>query len=162
VTVGLGAGGTLSFTYVGHAGTTAQVLFDVTGYFTPDATGATYHSLPPDRLLDTRSGMGGVTGPIPSKSARTFQVTGGVVPTGAIAVTGNLTVVGQTGAGYLFIGPAADNNPASSTLNFPAGDTRANAVTVGLGAGGTLSFTYVGHAGTTAQVLFDVTGYFTP
>jgi hypothetical protein len=35
VTVGLGAGGTLSFTYVGHAGTTAQVLFDVTGYFTP-------------------------------------------------------------------------------------------------------------------------------
>jgi hypothetical protein len=161
VTVGLGTGGKLSFTFVGHAGAHAHVIFDVTGYFTPNNTGATYHALTPARLLNTRDGTGGITGPIAIHSPKTFQVTGGVVPTGAVAVTGNLTVTGQTGAGYLFIGPVATVNPTSSTLNFPVGDNRANAVTVGLGAGGTLSFTYVAHAGSVAHVIFDVTGYFT-
>jgi hypothetical protein len=54
------------------------------------------------------------------------------------------------------------NNPTSSTLNFPMNDDRANAVTVVLG-GGTLSITYAAAtSGPTAQVIFDVTGYFTP
>ena len=42
-------------------------------------------------------------------------------------------------------------------------DDRANAVTVALGAGGTLSPTYAAPTlGPTAQVILDVTGYFTP
>ena len=69
----------------------------------------------------------------------------------------------QTSRGYLFIGPTAMNNPTSSTLNFPFGDTRANGVTVALGTGGTLSVTYAAPTtGPTAQVIFDVTGYFAP
>jgi hypothetical protein len=85
----------------------------------------------------------------------------GVVPTSAVAVTGNLTVTGQTSGGYLFIGPVATNDPTSSTLNFPVGDDRANGVDVALGAGGTLGVTFVAPApGPTAQVIFDVTGYF--
>jgi hypothetical protein len=76
-------------------------------------------------------------------------------------VTGNLTVTDQTAPGFLYLGPVAMNNPTSSTLNFPLGDTRANAVTVALWAGGTLSATYAAPTlGPTAQVLFDVTGYF--
>jgi len=71
-------------------------------------------------------------------------------------------VTQQTALGYLYIGPNATNNPTSSTLNFPLGDDRANAVTVALGGGGTLSVTYVAVPGATAQVIFDVTGYFTP
>ncbi len=51
----------------------------------------------------------------------------GGVPTGANAITGNLTVTGQTSGGYLFAGPDAADNPTSSTLNFPVGDDRANA-----------------------------------
>jgi hypothetical protein len=164
VTVALGSGGTLSVTYAAPTlGPTAQVIFDVTGYFTPDTSGATYHALTPTRLLDTRSNSG-LSGPFGSHVARTFQVSGyGGVPSGAIAVTGNLTVTQQTSAGYLFIGPVATNNPTSSTLNFPVGDDRANAVTVALGTGGTLSVTYAAATlGPTAQVIFDVTGYFTP
>jgi hypothetical protein len=163
VTVALGAGGTLSVTYAAATfGPTAQVIFDVTGYFTPDAGGARYVALDPTRLLDTRSNSG-LSGPSASHLARTFQVTGGVVPANATAVTGNLTVTQQTSAGFLYIGPVAMNNPTSSTLNFPVGDDRANAVTVALGAGGTLSVTYAaGTLGPTAQVIFDVTGYFTP
>jgi hypothetical protein len=163
VTVALGAGGKLSVTYAAPTlGPTAQVIFDVTGYFVPDTSGATYVPLNPTRLLDTRSNTG-LTGPSSSHVARPFAVTGGVVPANAVAVTGNLTVTQQTSAGFLFIGPVAMNNPTSSTLNFPVGDDRANAVTVALGTGGTLSVTYAASTlGPTAHVLFDVTGYFMP
>jgi serine protease inhibitor ecotin len=164
VTVALGDGGILGITYVSpNAGTTAHAIFDVTGYFVPDTSGATYVPLNPARILDTRSGNG-LSGPFSSHAGRTFGVTGrGGVPSNATAVTGNLTVTGQTSSGYLFIGPAATENPTSSTLNFPQGDDRANAVTVALGAGGTLSVTFVApSAGPIAHVIFDVTGYFVP
>jgi hypothetical protein len=164
VTVAIGSGGTLSATFVAPApGPTAHVIFDVTGYFTPDASGATYVPLNPSRILDTRSGTG-LNGPFSSHAARTFGVTGhDGVPSSAIAVTGNLTVTAQTSSGYLFIGPNPTNDPTSSTLNFPVGDDRANGVTVALGAGGTLSVTFVAPApGPTTHVIFDVTGYFGP
>jgi FtsP/CotA-like multicopper oxidase with cupredoxin domain len=166
VTVALGEGinsplGSLSATYVGSGPGTAHVIFDVTGYFTPDMTGATYVPLNPTRILDTRSGAG-LSNPFSSHVARPFGVVGaGVAPANATAVTGNLTVTGQTSPGYLFIGPVAMNNPTSSTLNFPVGDDRANGATVALGAG-SLSVTFVGASpSATAQVIFDVTGYFT-
>jgi glucose/arabinose dehydrogenase len=162
VTVALSGTGRLSVTYQAPAGKTAQVIFDVTGYFVPDASGATYHPLAPTRLLDTRSGNG-LSGAFQANHARIFQVTGrGGVPANAVAVTGNLTVTGQTGAGLLFIGPNATNTPTSSTLNFPLGDNRANGVTVALSGTGRLSVTYQAPAGKTAQVIFDVTGYFAP
>jgi hypothetical protein len=163
VTVALSTGGALSVTYAASTlGPTAQVIFDVTGYFVPNMSGATYIPLNPARLLDTRNGTG-LAGPSSSHVARTFQVTGSGVPAGVYAVTGNLTVTQQTSAGFLFIGPVAMNNPTSSTLNFPLGDDRANAVTVALGTGGTLRVTYAASTlGPTAQVIFDVTGYFVP
>jgi hypothetical protein len=164
ITVALGAGGTLSATYAAPtAGPTAQVVFDVTGYFTPDATGATYQALTPNRLLDSRDGYWiGLAGAFSSHAARTFGVAGrGDVPAGAIAVTGNLTVTNQTAGGFLYLGPVAMNDPTNSTLNFPVGDDRANAVTVALGGGGTLSATFAASTpGPTADVILDVTGYF--
>ncbi|HEX7430639.1 MAG TPA: hypothetical protein VF293_00470, partial [Candidatus Limnocylindrales bacterium] len=145
------------------SGPTAQVIFDVTGYFTPDMTGAKYVPLTPARILDTRNGTG-LSGAFSSHVARTFTVRGhGGVPSNATAITGNLTVTQQTSLGFLAIGPLAQNNPTSSTLNFPMNDDRANAVTVALSSSGTLSITYAAAtSGPTAQVIFDVTGYFTP
>ncbi len=139
------------------------LIFDVTGYFTPDNTGATFHALTPARLLDSRIGTGGISGAIAEHSAVSFQVTGvGGVPANATAVTGNLTVTGQTSNGYLFLSPVGANDPTSSTLNFPAADDRANAVTVGLDGAGKLWVTFVAPTvGKTTDVLFDVTGYFT-
>ena len=164
VTVALSGGGTLSVTYVSPtSGKSANVIFDVTGYFTP-AGGSAYVPLTPSRILDTRNGTGGITGQIGSHSAQGFQVTGaGGVPANATAVTGNLTVTGQTSAGYLYLGPNATDNPTSSTLNFPLGDDRANGVTVALSGVGTLSVTYVAPTpGKATYVIFDVTGYFAP
>jgi hypothetical protein len=158
VTLALGAGGTLSAT-LAPAGST-DLIFDVTGYFVPDASGATYVSLSPARLLDSRFGNG-LSGKFNAGVPRTFQVTGrGGVPSTATAVTGNLTVTNQSAAGYVFLGPAPVASPTSSTLNFPLGDSRANGVTLALGAGGTLSAT-LAPAGST-DLIFDVTGYFVP
>ena len=161
VTVALGPGGTLSATYVARSAATAQVIFDVTGYFAPGRGGASFSSLAPSRILDSRIGVG-LSGPLHSSLARTFQVSGqGGVLAGASAVTGNLTVTRQTSAGSVFLGPNPTNSPATSTLNFPIGDNRANGVTVALGAGGTLSATFVGAGSSaTVDIVFDVTGYF--
>ena len=140
-----------------------------TGLGTPNGVGAfkltssTYHALTPSRLLDTRNGTGGIWGPVGEHAAQTFQVTGGIVPAGATAVTGNLTVTGQNSNGYLYIGPNPTNNPTSSTLNFPIADDRANGVTVALSGTGSLSFTFVAPTpGQSTQAIFDVTGYFMP
>jgi hypothetical protein len=130
--------------------------------FTVAPAPGSYVPLTPTRILDTRNGTG-LSGTFSNHVARTLQVTGGSsgVPLNATAITGNLTVTAQTSAGYLYAGPIAMNNPTSSTLNFPVGDDRANAVIVGLSGGGALSITYVGSASvSSAHVIFDVTGYF--
>ncbi|MGZ6265307.1 MAG: hypothetical protein ACXWN4_00180, partial [Candidatus Limnocylindrales bacterium] len=75
----------------------------------------------------------------------------------------NLTVTQQTAMGFLYVGPMAINNPTSSTLNFPLGDDRANAVTVALGPNDWLAITFVAPSnGPTAHVILDVTGCFMP
>jgi hypothetical protein len=165
VTVALSATGTLSATFNGPtAGHSTHLIFDVTGYFVPDDSGATFVPLPPARLLDTRNGTGGLPGPFVKGIPQTFQVTGlGMVPDEATAVTGNLTATGMTAAGFVFLGPEPDATPGSSTLNFPIGDNRANGVTVALGDDGSLSATFDGAAtGNTTHLVFDVTGYFVP
>ena len=84
------------------------------------------------------------------------------VPAGAVAVTGNVTIVGQTRVGYVTIAPSLTSGvqPSTSTINFPLGDIRANGITVSLGAGGKLDAMYwsSGGASDEVNVIFDVTG----
>ncbi|TAM57091.1 MAG: hypothetical protein EPN50_09485 [Chloroflexota bacterium] len=163
VTTPLGLGGTLSATYVGGgAASSTQLVFDVTGYFVPALAGTTYTPLPPARILDTRSSLG-LAGPFVAGVPRAFAVAGrGGVPDGAVAVTGNLTVVGQNAAGYVSLTTQSTSTPGTSTLNFPLGDIRANGVTMALGTGadlGKIWATFIsGSPGTTTQLVFDVTG----
>ncbi len=162
ITVPLGADGTLSATFKGASGATTALVFDVTGYFLAGTDGASYVPLSPSRLLDTRVDNG-LSGAFKSGVARTFQVAGrGGVPEDAVAVTGNLTVTRQTSSGYISLTPVPTNSPKTSTLNFPLTDTRANGITVPLGADGTLSATFKGASGATTALVFDVTGYFLP
>jgi serine protease inhibitor ecotin len=160
VTVALRDDGTLSATFGGPAGSSTHLVFDVTGYFISDDSGAKFVSLTPARLLDSRFGNG-LSGLFIRNVPRSFQVTGrGGVPVTATAVTGNLTTTGSNKAGWAYLGPDPLSNPPSSTLNWPAGDNRANGVTVDLGNTGMLSATLGGPAGITSHFVFDVTGYF--
>jgi hypothetical protein len=79
------------------------------------------------------------------------------VPADADAVVLNATVTGTTGSSYLTVWPAGQTQPLASSLNWGAGKTIANAVTVKVGSGGQVS---VLNAAASTHVIFDVVGYF--
>ena len=125
-------------------------------------SGATYHPLTPARLLDTRSGVG-LSGKLVANTPATFGVSGrGGVPAGATGVTGNLTVTGSSAGWAVYLGPAPVASPTSSTINFTKGQVLANGLTVALSTAGALSATYMSTTGATTDLVFDVTGFFTP
>jgi hypothetical protein len=171
VTMGLDPDGKLSAVFRSStAGATVDLIFDITGYFLPDASGATYHALAPGRVLDTRAGTGhiGLAGKFKTKTVRTISVAGvkglgwasALVPANAVAVTGNLTVTNATSDGFLAIGPTVSSSPSTSTLNTRKGRNTANGVTVALKSG-KVQAVWVGAAGSSADVLLDITGFFT-
>lgn len=125
----------------------------------PASTGA-YTPLKAARVLDTRSRNGVTTmTPIGAGGTVTVQVTGrsGVPTSGVSAVVLNVTVTSPTEAGYLTVYPTEQARPATSSINFVHGSTRANLVTVPLGAGGKVSiFNGVG----TTHAIADVQGYY--
>ena len=157
--------GAIGATWVGAAGSSAHVVFDVTGYFvmTPapavPKSGNFESGDMPIRALDTRVGTG-LAGSFAANTTRTLSVDLPDTHDGATAVTGNLTVVGATAAGYVSIGPTAADVKATSVINFPAGDVRANNTVVRLGPGNTIALRYTAPAGARVHVLFDVTGSF--
>ena len=159
LTVPLAPNGKLAAVYKAPGGKTTHVIVDITGYFLPGPEDATYTPITPVRALDSRFGIG-LGGTFAEGVPRQLNITGlPAIPADAKAITGNLTVVGQTRAGYLSITPGSDPTPATSTLNFPLGDTRANGISVPLNGGGGLWIVYKASGGTT-HVILDVTGYY--
>ncbi len=159
VTVQLAAG-RASAVFVGSSGASAHLLFDVTGYFRLGASGATWYGLSPTRFVDTRIGIG-LTGDFTQGGVRTVAVAGRRgLPSNVVAVVGNVTITNATRTGFLSIGPSMTSSPSTSTVNFRAGQTIANNVTVRVGSGGTVQAVVNGSTGVRADVLFDVTGYF--
>ena len=164
MTVPLAPGGKLDLMYWSNkSADTTNLIFDATGYFSPGATGATYHALTPARVLDSRIKLGGGLFHSQVKQTLTVVTAASGVPRSAVAVTGNVTVVGQTHAGYVTVAPHLTSGvqPPTSTINFPLGDTRANGITVPLASGGKLDLMYWNSKTTdTTNIIFDVTGYF--
>jgi len=157
VTVRVGSGGRVSvFNPAGYA----DVIFDVVGYY--DATvGDGFTSVAPARVLDSRP-AGPQVGPYGTPwgpgQIRDVTVAGFAgVPAGADAVVVNVTVTDATAGGYMTVWPAGQPQPTASSLNWAAGQTLANAVTVKVGAGGKVS---VFNAAGSIEVLVDVVGFF--
>jgi hypothetical protein len=143
-------------------GNTADLVFDVTGYYTADASGTVFVPITPARLLDTRVGIG-LGGRLLANTPATFNILGrGVVPAGAQAISGNVTVVAPTFSWAVFLGPDPTPSPGTSNINFGAGDVKGNGLTVVLSGTGSLSATYMSTAGNTTDLVLDVTGYYTP
>jgi hypothetical protein len=81
------------------------------------------------------------------------------IPSGAKAISVNLTVVGPTAAGDLKIYPAASGLPVATTINYHAGDTRANNATIALGPTGAFTV-HSDQASGDVDILVDVNGYY--
>jgi hypothetical protein len=119
----------------------------------------TYVPVTPSRLLDTREGNGAPKAPLGGGQTLHLQVTGrGGVPSSKVsAVVLNMTVTGPTSAGYLTVYPTGITRPTASNLNFPAGWTGANSVTVPVGTDGQVD---IFNAAGNVQVIADVMGYY--
>jgi len=162
VTVKLSDTGTLSAVYKAPPGKSTNLILDVTGYYLQDLNGARFVPLTPGRRMDTRfaAPQEGLSGAFSANVPRTLVIEPYQgVPANATAVTGNLTVVGQTRAGYVSLTPVATASPTTSTINFPVGDVRANGVTGPLSGSGTVGLVYKTSGGLTHLIL-DLTGYF--
>lgn len=149
-----------------HVYGTAHVIVDVSGWF-PSGRGLS--GTTPTRVLDTRSGIGGVpVGRIGTGTADTvaIRLTGraGVPATGVAAVTVNLTAVDTVApdvGGYVSVYPCAspdDLPPNVSNLNFVTGETLANSVIAPIPSDGSTPLTCI-HVFGLAHLLLDVTGW---
>ena len=122
-------------------------------------TGAGFHPLTPARILDTRTGSGAPAAKLGPDGALTLQVAGrgGVPGDGVRAVVLNVTVTEPTAPSFLTTWPTGADRPMASNLNYTAGQTVANLVTVMVGAGGKVDL--INSAGST-HVVADVAGWY--
>jgi len=82
----------------------------------------------------------------------------GISPT-AKAVSFNFTITAPTNAGDLRVFPAGGGLPLVSTLNWSAGQTRANNAIIALGSSADLTV-HPDQAAGTVHLIIDVNGYF--
>lgn len=154
VTVKLGPGGAVDiFQY-----SPCDVVVDVAGVYRPTSVpveaGRMIALNSAVRPLDTRRtgkpGPGGVV-----------QVNlNGIVPANAVAIVANLTSTEATSGGYVTAYPRGTAQPATSSLNVNAGQTRAVGIMTKLGtSGGIIGIDVYTERGT--HLLLDVAGYIT-
>lgn len=135
---------------------------------------ATYvSSATPYRICDTRPGnpsnLAGIDAQCVNQTfgpggPLTIQVAGtnppgqssGGVPANATSVVLNVTVTDTSAPSYLTVWPAGGGQPLSSSVNWSAGETVANLVTVGLPTNGEISLY---NANGNADVVVDVEGW---
>ncbi|TPW13880.1 MAG: polysaccharide deacetylase [Acidimicrobiaceae bacterium] len=160
ITVKTGANGKVN---VFNSTGAANVIADVVGYYTSVAPpgGGRFTPLTPDRVLDTRTGIGrgGVAGAVDPGQSIDLQVTGvgGVPVSGINAVALNVTVDQPSASGFVTTWPTGEPRPNASTHNFVPNLTAANLVLAKVGANGKVSL--FNSSGAT-HLIADVVGYF--
>lgn len=146
--------GTYTFAYAGR---------QLASFDGPPVPGLGFYTLPPCRLVDTRTSTPFTGGPALAPGyPRPFYVASLCgIPADARALAVNVTVTQPHAAGYLTLFPGNTAPiPATSTINFSPGQTRANQAILPLSPDGAVRFdAVVGSAGTVHLVL-DVSGYF--
>jgi hypothetical protein len=147
VTVTVGAVGTVCV----YTSTATHLIVDVSGAYSPSqGTGLLVAGIAPSRLWDSR----GATKPS-AGSVRELVVLGqGSVPADATAVVLNVTVDRPDGTGFVTVFPCGGALPLASNVNYVAGQTVANAVTVAVGTVGRVCV----YTSAPAHLIVDVNG----
>lgn len=117
-----------------------------------------FHPVTPARIFDTREASGGAA-PLGPGAIRVVPVAGhgGIPADHAAAVVANVTATNGDAASHLTLWPTNRAMPDASNLNWAAGETVANLVTVALSPDGTL--TVRNNSGST-HVIVDVAGWY--
>ena len=148
----VGVGGQISI--FNNAGET-HVVADVIGYFS--RSGGLFVPISPQRMIDTRSGIGVAAAPIgASSSVNMSLITNSPVPSSARAVVLNVTSVNSTELSFVTVWPAGVAMPLASTLNPRPSVPVPNQAYLLLGSGGSIGA--FNNSGTT-DLIVDVFGY---
>ena len=115
----------------------------------------TFRPVGPHRILDTRSAK-----PVGAASTTRVHVAGssGVPAVGVSVVVVTVTVASATAGGYLTVFADGTTRPATSNVNFAAGQTVADQVYAPVGTDGSIAV-YNNSRGS-VQLIVDVSGYF--
>jgi len=129
--------------------------------FPPTSSLGEYVGMKPERLYDSRFGIGGRSTAIgPGETVKIKIADAGSVPaSGVTAVAVNLTSIRPGTKTYLTAYPSGQGRPDSSTLNPRAGSVVPNMTIVGVGNDGTIS---VYNYRSNVHLTVDVLGYFRP
>lgn len=155
VTLDAGSGRFDGFGWSENAG---WISFRGPGYGAVTNAGA-FFSIDPCRALDTRQPGQGPA--IPSGTPRELTLPGACgIPSTAVAVALNVTVTQPTGTGHLVLSRSGAAVPATSTINFAAGQTRANNAIVQLSLAGAMAILPQVSGAGSVHVVVDVVGFF--
>lgn len=127
-----------------------------------DQCPGTLFSIPPARMLDTRTGQGTTSaGRVPSAATVTVdpRPVPGVPADGVTAIVMNLAVTEPEAPGFVTAWPCGTPRPTASNINFAPGQTIANLVVVDV-AGRAATGAVCLYSSTAANLIADVTGYF--
>ncbi|MET9619880.1 MULTISPECIES: protease pro-enzyme activation domain-containing protein [unclassified Streptomyces] len=155
VVVPVGADGKVKLYNAG--GGTVHFIADVFGYYTAATDGVSFHTAGPSRLLDTRSALGTASAaPLGAGTNLVLDLNDGHTLANAKAVVLNVTVTAPSTAGFLTVWPDGTALPNASNLNWTAGQTTANLVTVPV-VNGKIDFR---SKSGTVHVIADLFGYY--
>ncbi|MCC8247425.1 hypothetical protein [Saccharothrix luteola] len=142
-----------------NAGST-HLIADVAGYYVYDNPGAAvtpgrYFAAGPTRVYDSRN----TGGAFYAGESRAVNFSSYGVPSGATAVSLNVTGVDATASTYVTAWPSGTSRPTASSLNVDPNTATPNGVTVALGSDRKINL--YNNAGF-LHLIVDITGYYLP
>jgi hypothetical protein len=127
--------GTSVFAVVNNSTASTNVIVDVVGVVVANQTeGFRFETLAPTRIVDSRSGLGGVQSPIGANATRTYTAPSSVVGDTTWFLVANATAIAPTAATYMTISETGTTRPNVSNLNVAQSEVAANAAVVPLSA----------------------------
>ena len=152
VTVKLADDGSVCFLSVA----TTHLIVDVAAWFGTGTEG--FQTMTPTRVLDTRSGVGvATTGRLEPGGVIVLPIGNALAEHGTAALL-NVTVTGPDSSGFVTVYPCDQERPTASNLNYVAGKTVPNLVSVKMSATGTVCL----YSQSRTHLIADLAGYVTP
>jgi hypothetical protein len=132
-----------------------HLVADVIGYYS--STGGAFVPVAPQRMVDTREGLGAPLAPLGQGGAVTVRLANGTpVPPSASAIVVNVTAANSTDRSFVTAWPTGVGRPTASTLNPRPGVPVPNQAYLKLGTNGSIDV--FNNSGAT-DIVVDVFGY---
>ena len=141
-------------TFTDDADRVYRVAFTLTAI---DPVTGTYYPVDPQRVVDTRYGIGSRRAPLGAGQSFNFYPRGANNQQKASAVVLNLTVANPSTSGYLTLYPSGTSRPRTSSINYTRAWTGANLVTVPVDAFGRVA---VYNSAGSVAVIADIVGWY--